>query len=225
MAIRPMGQINHLTIYPCTVSSEILSLRKTQDLMWQFENKNSEIIFSNSDMKSGAYTKTGVYICSSNIAAQSLQNCPIDKAFVLFVYKSAKYDDPYIMQEFRSIDGEVIYKRYYVVTAGTWSDVYEYKDTTFIKFHRFDKQTTPVSDILAYAETILAGYGFDMTYIVVGNLTGVSGFSGYSGGIITHCNDTVMITFFYYNTGLIYTNARSRSADWTGWKKFTGVSI
>lgn len=193
--------------------------------MWQFTNANAVLIPNNADMKSNTYTNIGVYLCSSNNTATTLQNCPVNRAFTLFVYKSSKGNDEYIIQEFRTITGSAIYKRYHATVAGTWGEVAEYKDTAFIKFHRFDKQTTPVSDILAYAETILADYGFDMTYIVVGNLTGVSGFNGYSGGIITHCNDTVMITFFYYNTGLIYTNARSRSADWTGWKKFTGVSI
>lgn len=193
--------------------------------MWQFTNSNALSIPNGADMKSDTYKIPGVYKCSTNDAAKTLLNCPIKNGFTLFVYKSMGEADPYITQEFRDYSGLAVIKRTLTTYNGVWGEVAEYKDTSFIKFHRFDKQTTPVSDILAYAETILAVYGFDMTYIVVGNLTGVSGFNGYSGGIITHCNDTVMITFFYYNTGLIYTNSRSRASDWVGWKKFTGVSV
>lgn len=54
-------------------------------------------ISSNADLND--FIKPGVYKCSSNATASNLNNCPIDRAFVLTVRYSTGATDSYIRQE------------------------------------------------------------------------------------------------------------------------------
>lgn len=76
-------------------------------------NANAVYLQEGADMHSETYIHAGVFVCQSNIEAQTLINCPLSKAFVMEVSNCLGPRSAYRMQTYYSFDGERIAKSFY----------------------------------------------------------------------------------------------------------------
>ena len=96
-------------------------------------NTNQQEIFKKYWSLSGRYTniaadtdmhtiiQSGNYGCGNNDIANSLKNCPMDKAFVLHVYSSTgSGTDYYIIQEYTAYDASRRILNFYNTDSKTW---------------------------------------------------------------------------------------------------------
>ena len=96
-------------------------------------NTNQQEIFKKYWSLSGRYTniaadtdmhtiiQSGNYGCGNNDIANSLKNCPMDKAFVLHVYSSTgSGTDYYIIQEYTAYDASRRILNFYNTESKTW---------------------------------------------------------------------------------------------------------
>ncbi len=75
--------------------------------------KNGITIPDNADLYSDAYKVPGNYVCVSNIKAQSLKNCPVDRAFVLKVdFSNGATGSYYPRQTFTTIENDIVLRTY-----------------------------------------------------------------------------------------------------------------
>lgn len=97
------------------------------------QNTNQQEIFKKYWSLSGRYTniaadtdmhtiiQSGNYGCGNNDIANSLKNCPMDKAFVLHVYSSTgSGTDYYIIQEYTAYDASRRILNFYNTESKTW---------------------------------------------------------------------------------------------------------
>lgn len=76
-------------------------------------NANAVYLQEGADMHSETYIHAGVFVCQSNLEAQTLINCPLSKAFVMEVSNCLGPRSAYRMQTYYSFDGERIAKSFY----------------------------------------------------------------------------------------------------------------
>ena len=85
---------------------------------WSLSGRCTKIA-ANTDMHT--IIQSGNYGCGNNDIANSLKNCPMDKAFVLHVYSSTgSGTDYYIIQEYTAYDASRRILNFYNTDSKTW---------------------------------------------------------------------------------------------------------
>ena len=85
---------------------------------WSLSGRCTKIA-ANTDMHT--IIQSGNYGCANNDIANSLKNCPMDKAFVLHVYSSTgSGTDYYIIQEYTAYDASRRILNFYNTESKTW---------------------------------------------------------------------------------------------------------
>lgn len=140
IADKEAGSWDESFVTPVTIAEELTHFSNAveyinTDLLsiWNLKNKYAHRITDGSDMKSDRYKIPGVYICNSDLIAQSLVNSPTgSRSFILLVYKALGENDNYITQEFRTYNNE-LYKRLWDGTGGgKWVDECKYFSSNVI---------------------------------------------------------------------------------------------
>ena len=86
---------------------------------WSLSGRCTKIA-ANTDMHT--IIQSGNYGCANNDIANSLKNCPMDKAFVLHVYSSTgSGTDYYIIQEYTAYDASRRILNFYNTESKTWT--------------------------------------------------------------------------------------------------------
>ena len=93
--------------------------REIFEKYWSLSGRYNSIA-ANTDMHT--IMKTGNYGCANNVIANSLKNCPMDRAFTLHVYSSTGAgSDYYIIQEYTAYDASRRILNFYSPESKTWS--------------------------------------------------------------------------------------------------------
>lgn len=131
---------------------------------------------SNADLKSSQYLIPGNYYCPSNIAANTLLNCPFKSAFILKVEISSGIGNQYIRQTFTQYDNSNVVSRVYLGDTSTWKDGINTNDFPYKVISKSIKQSVVqphgsitisnnLSEYGTYCEAFLCNtYGGPMIY-------------------------------------------------------------